>query len=188
MQLQKRARTLDDRRGKQALAACRNSRERLILSLSMYAGLRSVEIAGLRWGHVDASHLLLKTTKGKQPRNIPMSTALKAALAEYRITRAGKDAPEDYVLVNTQAHPGEPLTPNAVAQWFRHFYVERLGWEGYSSHSGRRTFATSIARNLGRVGGSIQDLRALMGHEWITTTQRYIDQNEEAQVDLVNLL
>ena len=139
----KQARALDDKRFKQAIEKTKNDRERVMLLLSVKAGLRSVEIAGLTWGRIDfdGKTLLLSTTKGNKPRHVPMHGELVAALMAYRATRKGKDGKERSVLVNTRTH--KPMTPNAVAVWLRDCYVKRLGWTGYSSHSGRRSFATN---------------------------------------------
>jgi integrase/recombinase XerD len=186
----KQARTLDDARIKKAKSECRNERELLILLLSLYAGLRAVEIAGLKWKDVDdedarGSALLLKTTKGNKPRNIPMHPELYAAFQAYRASRyvinTDRDTP---VLKNTHSLRGQPLTPNSIASWLHQFYKKRLGWDGFSSHSGRRTFATRLARN----GLNLKDLKAILGHEWLSTTEKYIDTSPEAQKRVVDMI
>ena len=70
----------------------------------------------------------------------------------------------------------------------RDLYTRRLGWEGYSSHSGRRTFCTKVARKITEAGGSLKDVQALMGHESLQTTSRYIETDPEAQRRVVNLI
>ena len=74
----KQARALDDRRIKQALDAVKNDRERAMVLLSIKAGLRAKEIAGLTWDRIDwqTKTLLLKTTKGNKPRHVPMAADL----------------------------------------------------------------------------------------------------------------
>lgn len=184
----KQARTLDDRRYKTALAACRSERERVMFLLSVKAGLRAKEIAGLTWDRIDweARLLLLTTTKGDKPRNVPMHPDLVATLRAYQAARGDKAAGN--VLVNTNAAPGAALSPEAVAVWFGTFYRDRLGWEGYSSHSGRRTFVTNAARKASLAGACLRDVQALAGHESLTTTQRYIDTDPDAQRKLVDLI
>lgn len=186
----KQARTLDDRRYKLALAACKSERERVMLLLSVKAGLRAKEIAGLTWDRIDwdARLLMLTTTKGDKPRHVPMHPDLVAALGAYLGEIGEKAEIWRYVLTNTNAAPGKPLSAAAVAVWFGTFYRERLGWEGYSSHSGRRTFVTNAARKASLAGASLRDVQALVGHESLTTTQRYIDTDPDAQRKLVDLL
>lgn len=67
-------------------------------------------------------------------------------------------------IICRHAKPGEPMTANAVTAWFRDLYVRRLGWAGYSSHCGRRTFATQAARKATTVGGSLRDVQDMLGH------------------------
>ena len=64
----------------------------------------------------------------------------------------------------------------------------KLGIEGCSSHSGRRTFITTAAKNVHRAGGSLRDVQLLAGHQSIDTTQRYIDGDTVAQRKLITLL
>jgi integrase/recombinase XerD len=68
-------------------------------------------------------------------------------------------------------------------RWYRH-----LGFVGCSRHSGRRTFITNAARKISTVGGSLRDVQQLAGHANLRTTQRYIDENPEAQVRVVGLI
>jgi integrase/recombinase XerD len=72
---------------------------------------------------------------------------------------------------------------NLFATWYRD-----LGFRGCSSHSGRRTFITNTARQISTVGGSLRDIQILAGHAALSTTQRYIDENAEAQRRVVDLL
>jgi integrase/recombinase XerD len=185
----KQAQILDDRRLRQAIEACRGPRDRVILLLSVKAGLRAKEIAGLAWDRVDldGGKLMLTETKGGKPRTVPIHPDLRDALIAYRAERG--DKAKGPVLVNTNAKPGQPLTPGAIAVWFNAFYNDRLGWPpGYSSHSGRRTFVTRAARNIHKAGGSLKDVQALAGHADLKTTALYIETDPEAQRNVVNMI
>jgi integrase/recombinase XerD len=70
---------------------------------------------------------------------------------------------------------------------FREWY-QTLGFEGCSSHSGRRTFITNAARKISSVGGSIRDVQALARHASLTMTQRYIEMDVDAQRKVVELI
>ena len=62
--------------------------------------------------------------------------------------------------------------------------LEQCGLDGASSHSGRRTFITNLAAK----GVSVRILAELASHSNISTTQRYIDVNDNhmrAAVELV---
>lgn len=165
------------------------ARDRAMVLLSMKAGLRAIEISHLTWGCIreDDTVIELIRTKGGKPRTVPVNKELRAALQAYRAEcrRTGDD---DVLFKCRHAKPGEPMTANAVTAWFRDLYVRRLGWTGYSSHSGRRTFATTAARKATTVGGSLKDVMDLLGHASLTTTQRYLEPSSEAKRKLVELV
>lgn len=79
------------------------------------------------------------------------------------------------------------MTPRSIVNLFAAMYAE-LGFEGCSSHSGRRTFITNAARLISRTGGSLRDVQELAGHSALSTTERYIEGNRDAQRKLVRLL
>ena len=79
------------------------------------------------------------------------------------------------------------MTPLSIVVWFNRAF-RNTGLQGCSSHSGRRTFITRAARLLPQAGGSLRDVQLLAGHASITTTQRYIDGDTDAQRKLVSLL
>ena len=72
---------------------------------------------------------------------------------------------------------------NLFASWYR-----AAGLQGCSSHSGRRTFITNAARTISTVGGSLRDVQMLAGHSALSTTQRYIEADAEAQKRVVDLV
>jgi integrase/recombinase XerD len=70
-----------------------------------------------------------------------------------------------------------------MAQLFLNIY-RTAGFEGASSHSGRRTFITELASK----GVSVRVLAELAGHNQLQTTQRYIDVNPQQMSASVELL
>jgi site-specific recombinase XerD len=129
-----------------------------------------------------AIYLEDQASKGRSGRVVPMNEELRTALAEYSNT----------ILMSTstflvQSERSRVMSPQAVVnlfwRWYRH-----IGFDGCSSHSGRRTFITNTARKISTVGGSLRDVQLLAGHTNLRTTQRYIEANAEAQVRVVGLL
>jgi integrase/recombinase XerD len=116
-------------------------------------------------------------TKKRSGRAIPLHEDLRTALT---IWRAATDSAGP-VIVSERAGP---MTPQSivVAQAYR-----VIGFEGCSSHSGRRTFITPAARLVHHAGGSLRDVQLLAGHRSIHTTERYIDGDTDAQRKLVSL-
>lgn len=165
-------------------------RNRLIVLLSYKAGLRACEIAGLDWSmaltpsaRIAASlNVAGSIAKNGRGRHIPVHPELREALE--RVHRAS-GYPIDGPVIQSQR--GAHMTPRSIVNWFAAIYDE-LGFQGCSSHSGRRTFITNAARMISKTGGSLRDVQELAGHSALTTTERYIEGDREAQRKLVRLL
>jgi integrase/recombinase XerD len=74
-----------------------------------------------------------------------------------------------------------------VAVWF-HTRFRELGVQGASSHSGRRTFITSLAKKIVEAGGSLRDVQELAGHTSLATTQKYIQGDTAAKRNVIKLI
>jgi integrase len=170
-------------------------RNRVILHLSVKAGLRAKEIACLKWAMLlnadgvvgDAIHLTNIASKGASGRVIPLNKALKESLLnlwKHESSQARFDRHESHV-VRSERSPR--TSAQAVVNMFQRWYRD-LNFVGCSSHSGRRTFITNTARKISLVGGSLRDVQSLAGHSNLQTTQRYIDHDTECQRKVVNLL
>ncbi len=193
MSLHKQAKILTDAQAKTALRHLEGSRyperDRVMFLLSVKAGLRAIEIAALEWSMVtdsegaiaDAIALRNVASKGKNGgRVIPLNRDLRAALeALHGIRRPGP-----YV---ARSERGLRMSAGSVTCWFQRLYSD-LGFEGCSSHSGRRTFVTKAAHKVVEAGGSLRDVQQLAGHASLATTQRYIEGNSDAKRKLVNLI
>jgi integrase/recombinase XerD len=163
-------------------------RNRLVVLLSIKAGLRAAEIALLTWemildpaGEVAGGiELQDKIAKKRGGRSIPIHNDLRDALIEARGLCDGRGP-----IVRSER--GGAMRPMSIVVWFSRAY-EALGLVGCSSHSGRRTFITRAARLVHKTGGSLRDVQLLAGHRSIQTTQRYIDGDSEAQRRLVSLI
>ncbi|ETX00963.1 MAG: hypothetical protein ETSY1_09320 [Candidatus Entotheonella factor] len=120
-------------------------RGRTMFLLSIKAGLRAKEIAGLTWSMVtdavgavtDALTLPDDATKGKSGRTVYMHPDLKEALETLHAV--SPDPRPDWPVLYSMRNQG--LSDRAVALWFLRLYRD-LGMEGCSSHFGRRTFIT----------------------------------------------
>jgi integrase len=173
------------------------ARNRVVVLLSFRAGLRSKEIAGVRWrmltdteGQVSDSLALTNVaSKGRSGRVIPLHADLRAALVALQDhdQAEGHDGADDFVVIFTKGSTDAITRSNSVQFLFRTWF-RRLGFAGASSHSGRRSFITRAARKVAEVGGSLRDVQCLAGHSSIATTQRYIDVDPQAQRKLIDRL
>ena len=173
-------------------------RDKVIVLFSFKAGLRSCEIAGVTWrmacdteGRV-ASALAVTNVASKGRRGgrvVPLHTDLKAALIKlHDVEEAkGRGASSDFI-VHFYKGATEAITRSNSVQYVFRSWFTKLGFNGASSHSGRRTFITRAARKVSEAGGSLRDVQALAGHSSIATTQRYIEADPAAQRRLIALL
>jgi integrase/recombinase XerD len=76
------------------------------------------------------------------------------------------------------------MSAQSVTNWFFSLY-KRLGYEGCSSHSGRRTAITRWSRKISQGGGSLRDVQSLARHSSLQMTQRYIEVSEDAMRKVV---
>jgi integrase/recombinase XerD len=163
------------------------ARDRVIILLSVKAGLRACEIARLDWSMVlDARGQLSgfievrdEIAKKRGGRRIPMHADLKRALVKLK----GRGIAIGPVIRSAR---GGAMQPNSIVNWFVALF-KALDFAGCSSHSGRRTFITNAARNAHRTGCSLRDVQLLAGHKSIEVTQAYIDGHTNGQRRLVAL-
>ena len=139
-------------------------RNKLIVLLSVKAGLRAGEIAGLTWDMVldptgevgQAIELHDCIAKKNSGRRIPVNPALRTALTAWCLLTGGAGRV-------IQSERGDAMSPVSIVNWFALAY-RAVGLAGCSSHSGRRTFITRAARLVHKAGGSLRDVQLLAGH------------------------
>ena len=200
MGLAKQAKTLSDKQIKLVLlhlTTTRNStRNKVIFLLSVKAGFRAKEIASLQWKMLVNSdgqmmneiHLTNIASKGKSSgRVIAIHKDLRKALDELYEQVSGKKSFQletAYVITTERSNH---TSAQAIVNTFQRWYSE-LGFIGASSHSGRRTFITNVAKKISAVGGSMRDVQSLAGHSNLQTTQRYIEVDTASQKKVIDLI
>ena len=165
------------------------ARNRSMMLLTHWAGLRIGEVACLRWSDVtttdgeikDEIRLLPDMTKGRHARTVFVSAKLKTELQAY--AQQAKCVDRSYPFFASQKSIKSGFGANSLAQTFALLYAG-AGLEGASSHSPRRTFITNLAEK----GVGVRVLMSLAGHRNITTTQVYIDVNDAMKRKAVELI
>lgn len=166
-------------------------RNKLIFLLSIKAGLRAKEISSITWSMVcDAEGQLMdclrledRASKGRSGGVIPLARELRLALMDWRSLCLNAPTAATIVTTERSKRTSAQVIVNLFQDWYR-----QLGFEGCSSHSGRRTFITSVTRKISSVGGSMRDVQHLARHSSLTMTQRYVDSNAQAQKLVVDLV
>lgn len=199
MSLGKQAKTLNKKQIDQLLwyvSTLRHAqRNEIVVLLSVRAGLRAKEIAGLKWAMLtdadgeigDSIRLTDVASKGRGGRIIPMNTQLRLKLQDWlevAAKKCGFDIASSHVITTERSARTQA---QAIVNMFATWYVE-TGLVGCSSHSGRRTFITNAARQITTVGGSLRDVQMLAGHSSLAVTQRYIEGDSEARRKIVDLV
>jgi integrase/recombinase XerD len=184
MALGKQAKVLSDNQQKAVMAFISTNRlaqrNTVMFLLSVDAGLRAKEIASLEWSMItnadgslaDVIRLQDRAAKGSSGGIVYMSKRLIDAINVY--------APSQWksgTIIKSQN--GKAMSAQVVTNWFFILY-DKLGFDGCSSHSGRRTAITRWARKISSVGGSLRDVQALARHSSLQMTQRYIEVSEDA--------
>lgn len=162
-------------------------RDRAIVLTSFLSGMRAHELASLRLGDVvtDDGHIRdeitldANQTKGHHARRVFINAKLKKEFGTYVKTACSDCKPSDPLFRSQKRHA---FSANTMTQLFLNIYAE-CGIRGASSHSGRRTFITNLASK----SVSVRVLAALAGHSSISTTQKYIDCNDQQLRNAVEL-
>lgn len=152
------------------------------------AGMRVKEVAALKVSDIYDStgkvhgeiRLAPAQTKGHSTRLVVLSRKLQKVLGEYYSHLPKHDS--DFPLIYSQKSY-KAFSPNSLCQVFGRIY-DAAGIKNATSHSGRRTFITKLATK----GVSARVLMELAGHKHLSTTQRYIDVNDQMLKEAVELL
>lgn len=172
-------RTLDAQVGTHTL------RNRTILLLSHYLGLRAKELAGLLVGDV----LDLRTGQVKDVVRLFVTKGSKFREA-FLVNAEARDHVRRYIITRPARHEaplflsqkGGAFSPNTMQKLLHNIY-ESAGVQA-SSHSGRRSFATRLIES----GADIYAVMTMMGHTSISTTQNYFTASPERLKRFANSL
>jgi integrase/recombinase XerD len=162
-------------------------RDRAMFLMTVWSGMRIKEVASLRIRDVISDDGTIKgelrltpeMTKGRHARVVFIPEKLKVELRQYlagRITHY-PDMPLFF------SATGKAFSANTLCQHFYWLY-KAAGISGASSHSGRKTFLTTLANK----GISIHILASLAGHRSIAVTNRYLTANDELKRNAVELV
>jgi integrase/recombinase XerD len=164
-------------------------RNRAILQTSFLSGMRVGEIASLKYRDVVDTEGKIKNqilltadmTKGSESRIVFINEKLRKELQTYVTFYKPSDTSLKFFYSQKKSSDG--FSANTLTQYF-HYLYRRAGIDGASSHSGRRSFITSIAAK----GVSVRVLMSLAGHRHLGTTQKYIDVNDDLLRSAVELV
>ncbi len=160
-------------------------RDYVVILLSFKAGLRVGEISGLQWTDVLEADRTLSNTirvpkqvaKKGSYREIPMHPALAAALENLARLEFPDKTPTGYIVRGL--YWDAPISANTLQKYLARLYREH-GLD-CTSHSGRRTLLTRMARTANTYGCTIFDVQRIAGHSNVTTTEAYIEPSDSVR-------
>jgi integrase/recombinase XerD len=163
------------------------ARNRALVLITHWAGVRVATVASLLISDVlneDGSikaevRLAPHQAKGGRAYTVFICEKLRKELATYISMIDVSDTSKP--LFYSQKRDG--FTANTLCQFFWWLY-RKVGIDGASSHSGRRSFITNLANK----GIGVRVLQSLANHSSISTTQAYIDVNDGMLRKAVELL
>jgi integrase/recombinase XerC len=162
-------------------AASWPARDRAILEMLYGCGIRNAELTGLNLEDIHwANDAVLVRGKGQKQRYVPLGDAAAVALREYMAERAALLAaanghPTPALFLNLQlrglAKPGGEarLTTRSVGRIVKRIAVRRGLSADVHPHTLRHAFGTHLLEE----GADLRSIQELLGHERLSTTQRY---------------
>lgn len=158
-------------------------RDRTIILLLLYTGLRVSELVNLKIQDIDLLSINLKVVgKGDKYREVPLKVEVKDAIREYLEgeRRNSRFAESSYLLLTERAEKMDRDTVNKLLRK----HGENLNLKMYP-HKFRHTFCTRLLKK----GADLTTVANLAGHANIQTTAKfYINTSQEEKEQAVNLL
>jgi site-specific recombinase XerD len=146
----------------------RGRRDQAMFMLMLRCGLRVSEVAGLGLGQIDLKRrrVIVCNGKGAKERMVYISDDAREALAVYLNQRTSSRVKKVF-LVEKGNCKGQSLSVRGIQKRME-YYAKKAGLP-VCCHQLRHTMATQLLNAEANIA-TIQDL---LGHNWISTTQRY---------------
>jgi integrase/recombinase XerC len=146
-------------------------RDKTILELLYGCGLRNSELIGINLEDIYWSNeTILVRGKGRKERMVPLGDTAAEAIREYLIKRKGllaaKKRTTPALLVNLR---GQRLTTRSVGRIVKHIAVSKGLSPDVHPHTLRHAFGTHLLEE----GADLRAIQEMLGHERLSTTQRY---------------
>jgi integrase/recombinase XerC len=154
-------------------------RNRRLVLVMLYAGLRRSEAAALRWRDIDLPDKMLTvqcgSAKGGKRRVIPLHARLHAELASVPARRSA--------MAVAGRSNGDVLNQRSLQHVFERWLPEVAGIRT-TPHQLRHSFAVSLLD----AGADLEAIRRLLGHNDLRTTQIYLGASLRGTRQAIKLL
>ena len=155
-------------------AAAWPARDAVIFELLYGCGIRNAELTGLNVDDIHwANEAILVRGKGQKQRYVPLGDAAAQAVRAYlaerqsRLTAAHRNS--DALLLNLHLRGNGRLSTRSVARIVKRIAIQRGLSSDVHPHTLRHAFGTHLLEE----GADLRSIQELLGHERLSTTQRY---------------
>lgn len=149
-------------------------RDAVIFELLYGCGIRNAELVALDLAHIRwAAETLLVRGKGAKERLAPLGDAAAAAIRAYlperteRLAAAGRQT--DALLLSARVKGSGRLTTRSVGRIVKRMAIAHGMAPETHPHTLRHAFGTHLLEE----GADLRAIQELLGHERLSTTQRY---------------
>ena len=156
--------------------ALQRARDRALITVLVYCGLRRSEASGMEWEHLrrEGVHTVvdLPETKSGVEQDVKVVGPVLDALAAYRdeLTVCGRDATGPVFISVARGTYGNGLTPQSATLIVKR-YADRLGIDDISAHTLRHTCCTLAIEG----GATPAQVQSHLRHADVKTTMGYFE-------------
>jgi site-specific recombinase XerD len=161
-------RSLRDQEVERLFGVIKGKRDIAMFKLMLRSGLRVEEVSNLSLGDIDLKkrRILVQQGKGRKDRVVYISDDAHDALVAYLKIRSHYRVKKVF-LVENGTYKGQPISIRGIQKRIE-YYAKKAGLK-VSCHRLRHTMATQLLN----AEAEVETIQDLLGHNWITTTQRY---------------
>lgn len=147
-------------------------RDRAAFSLMYGCGLRISEVLSLNMDVLPLADTLLVTGKGNKQRSIPVLKKVREIVQKYAEHRPFVHSPDVPLFIGVK---GKRLSPGIIQKQMTKVRSLLSLSDSITPHALRHSFATHLLQE----SGDLRVIQELLGHESLSTTQRYTDVDSE---------
>ncbi len=161
-------RSLRDQEVEKLFAVIKSKRDMAMFKLMLRCGLRVEEVSQLTLGAIDLKRrrIMVLQGKGGKDRVVYISQDAHEALTVYLKLRS-RYRVKNVFLVEKGTYKGQAISVRGIQKRME-YYAKKTRID-VSCHRLRHTMATQLLN----AEAEVETIQDLLGHNWITTTQRY---------------
>lgn len=152
-------------------------RDVAFLILLYGCGLRISEALSLDVKDRPRSEMMTVFGKGRKERVVPVLPAVRQSIEAYLRVRPDGAPPNSPLFIGVQ---GERVNPGVMQRQIRRIRSELGLPDTVTPHALRHSFATHLLNG----GGDLRTIQELLGHESLSTTQRYTGLDADRMMDV----